>query len=195
MLTLDAAKHEYRKDGVRVYGVTEILKSLGLVFSYPPSPALLRGKRVHAITAAYDLDQLDFDEWRKLDAASGESLWPWVSGYLKFLDETKPAWKCIETIGYHPVLNYAGTLDRFGIVLGHPAIVDLKNTQSVAKETALQTAGYAPLVRADVRLDKIKRYALKLPGNGSYNLIEYSDPSDHSVWNACVSLFNWKLRN
>ena len=91
---------------------------------------------------------------------------------------------------YHLDLRYAGTIDRFGVIRGEAALIDIKTTYSV----------YKPLCRAQLNLYRLmliargylvhRMYILHLKRDGTYKLIpmEEDEPLARSLLTIHVAL-------
>ena len=76
---------------------------------------------------------------------------------------------------------FAGTLDLVGKLLNRLVLLDVKTTVPLNMvATALQTAAYEHLFNTtcDWSSPIVGRYVLHLKSNGSYALIQLSDPRD-----------------
>lgn len=163
--------HEYLIDGLRVVpSVTTILGYLSDTEYNGIAPAVLeqaarRGMLVHEYTELMDYD------------AMPEEVEYEVSGYLRayadFLRDYNPDWTHIEHPCYCEDLEYAGTIDRVGIIDGQTCIVDIKTLASPTKmakfTVACQTAAYEVAL---FRSHQVQRYALYLGKDGEYNLVD-----------------------
>lgn len=185
VFTFDAQAHVYYLDGVRIPGVTTILKEAGLVPNYGGfGQAQHRGLHVHSACEFLDLNDLDWS-----------SVYPeyqdYVRAYQRFLEESGFKPELIEFQGFHPGYRFAGTLDRVGQMNGERWVLDIK-TGGAAEWHHLQTAGYQ-LLREE--WSEYRRGSVYLNENGSYNFKEHDDPSDGQVFLAALALFHWKANH
>lgn len=189
MLTRDTA-HRYFWNGKRVPGITAVLEEEG-VSDYSGMPlalrehSLLRGQFVHSGCELID--------WKNLDETSVD---PAIAGYLagwrKFLADTSPVWTVIEQMTYHPRYGYAGQPDRAGTIHGKPWVVEIKSG-APGRGVGLQTAAQAHLLFPPGDADrKVRRGAVWLKPDGTYQLIECKGRSDFSVFLNALHLYNWK---
>lgn len=181
MLTFSADKHEYLLDGVRLPHVTGILEEMGLTPRYPSGPYRVRGHRVHAASVLFDQGELDQYE-------IGADLVPYVERYKRLVLDLKPVYQLIEQQLYHPVLGYAGTVDRGGMLFGNTFVADIK-TGGTGPETGLQLAAYAIMVDNN-NYRKIDRYKFDLSG-GDGRLVKYEDPQDFDAWVGILQHWKW----
>jgi len=192
-LTFDATVHRYTLDDVVVPSVTQILKASGLIdFSGIPESILeaarVRGTTVHQAIHFLNEGDLDFDQFR----ADFPAYVGYVEAWLSFVSQRN----------FLPVLNehriasrrhqIAGTFDTIGLLDGHCALVDYATGRPEDVSKDLQTAGYLGLALewaeepdADPRLRQvlqqcpvIKRYAVALRKDGTFQFCPYSDPTD-----------------
>lgn len=177
-------EHIYMLCGEVIPSVTELCRFLHReVYATAPvwamEAAAIRGSAVHAAAQA-------LDETGRAEIA--EDYLPYVQAYGAFLREHSPFWEMIETPMYHPRDNYAGTLDRYGLVDGKRAIVDIKTTYTLPKKLCqaqlnlyrrtLEVRGYP--------VEKL--YILHLKKDGSYRLMEMA--RDDALPEALLTLHN-----
>ena len=139
-LQFDPEKHEYRHEGKRLISVTQ---ALSLVDSRPKDEYFLRrGQLIHLACEYYDRDELD-------EASVDSEIMPYLNSYRLFLTETgfTPRW--IESRHFHPVYQYAGTIDRMGTLNGKTVLIDLKSG-APADVDELQLAAYWGLVKDQI---------------------------------------------
>jgi len=190
-LTFDEATHTYRFDGQLVPGVTSILKPLTNLDAVPP--AVLKaasdfGTAVHLACELDDRGELD-------EASLDDALRPYLDGWRRFCLDTSARWDNIEATFFHSKLRYAGTLDRFGLVDGAPAVVDIKTTAQLYPSVGPQLAAYAQ-AKEDFSGTKVaKRIAVQLKADGTYTAKEYTDPTDWPVFVSLLTLRNWCQRH
>ena len=133
-LTFDEATHAYTLDGRPVPSVTEIVGLLTARKYADTNAAMLqqaqrRGTEVHELCEMLDCgvepEELDIEP----------ELVGYVNAYLAFLRDYRPEWEWIEK----PVwtLDYAGRIDRVGVIDGETAIVDIKTTASMDRLSRL----------------------------------------------------------
>jgi len=190
MLSFDESLHKYTWHGNTVPSVTQILNVLGCYEGVPVDAlaiASARGTAVHKATELYDMGVLD---WATVD----DEVLGYLEGYIKFIDDYKPEIISIEERMYHDKLGYAGTPDRFYVIKGSLACVDLKSSFKLMPATAPQTAAYVELKNQGLKsTDKIKkRYGLRLSKDGNYELKEYKSPTDFSLFISCLNVVRWK---
>lgn len=141
--------------------------------------AAARGTAVHAATA--DLDAAGCAE-------INEEYSPYLAAYKAFLMEHSVSWSMIEQPLYHPQHKYAGTIDRYGQIDKHTALVEIKTTYQV----------YKPLCRAQTNLYRLmlialgypvdRVYVLHLKKDGKYRLVPME--IDEILANALITLHN-----
>jgi hypothetical protein len=184
-LTFDAATHTYRMNGEVVPGVTSILKPLS-DFSMVPVDVLKAasafGTAVHLACELWDKGVLD-------EEALDPALVPYLEGWKRFCTDHAVEWTLIEAKVYHPTMRYAGTLDRYGKVMGKAAVVDIKTSAELYPSVGPQLAAYknaipdAPPVTA--------RMAVQLKADGNYVAKTYTNRTDWPMFASLVTVRNW----
>lgn len=198
LLDFDAEDHRYSIDGATLPSVTQIIGARWPITAPPEKLEYARqvGKAVHSATEYYDRGTLN---WDSLDAVVS----PFVESWMQFLKDTGAVVLLIEQQVHHPVLNFAGTLDRTircPWLNGSPvAILDLKKPKLTAR-VGVQTAGYLEAYntlrkRAGSTWPMAqRRFGLQLrPGEATpYRLKEFTDKSDWGAFLACLTLYNFE---
>ena len=191
-IDFDEDKHEYSVDGVKVPSVSEILAPLNADRYGEINPAVLRaaaerGKAIHEICEAIDYDLFTSEAEDEMPP----ELAGYVDAYFQFLFDHDVYWEMVEQIvacyrgieGEPPI--YAGTIDRFGIVDGKAAVVDIKTYASMTTEAQMtascQTALYSDAIVACGC--RAKRYILHLKKDGKYRLIDLDNFDEKRGWN------------
>ena len=164
-------------DGAKKPSVTEILQPITAFFYSAISPATVafareRGRTIHELTQMIDYGDQPFIPYE---------IGGYIKAYLAFLRDYKPEWHGIESIIYDEKCDVCGTVDRYGMIDGKKAVIDIKNQASPGVENKIsvcaQTAEYARAIEwYDAR-----RYALYLLADGTYHLMDcqkYEDKRD-----------------
>jgi hypothetical protein len=179
----------YLLDGRRIPSVTDVLSFVIDDLSYLDQRMLLkaaeRGTEVHTLTEEYDLGTID---WNTIpDNRKG-----YVDAYVQFCMDTGWEANQVEVVVCNERFRFAGTVDRTGWLRkkhDDEIVMDIKSGQ-LQPTVALQLAGY------EAALDrKLRRYALRLCEDGSYELKEYTDATDRGVFLSAVAVAHWKLRH
>ena len=189
-LTFNAAAHRYDLDGARLPSVTSILRPLQDFGSVPAdvlSAAAEFGSAVHLACELHDQGDLDTDT---LDPA----LMPYLMAWQAFCREHDARWEMIEQPLYHTVLRYAGTLDRFGLVDGIPAVVDLKTTARLYPVVGPQLAAYQHALQSH-NVQALRRLAVRLREDGTYHAQEYMDTTDWPLFCSLLTVRGWCQRH
>lgn len=187
-LNFDAASHTYQFQGRVVPGVTQILQPL-VDFSRVP-PAVLEAKRdlgtrVHEACQFDDEDDLD-------EASVQDDVRPYLQAWRKFRLETGAEVIACEQRVFDAMRLFAGTLDRVIKYRGVKWVVDIKTALATPSTVGPQTAAY---LRALNDFSVIRRAAIRLRPDGSYRLDELTDPNDWAVFNAALTLHNFKEKH
>ena len=186
-ITLDPETHIYRVNGSVRPGVTDILKSVGLIPDYRgDGSAAHRGRAVHLATQLLDAGTLD---WSSVD----DALIPFLNAYENCLKEWGLVPEVREQVVYHPFCLYCGTLDgvyraRYGRVL-----VDIKTGEAIPPHAKYQTAAYADAWEATHGGEQLLRGVILLRENGTHDYKTFSDPDDLVIFNSALNL--WRAKN
>ncbi len=188
MVKFDPHTHTYSVGSEILSSITQILFAEGFIdpFWYT-ADGRDRGSIIHEVTCLYDNGDLIEDE------ILAEYI-PYLQAYKSFLKDT--GFKVLESEAprYHKTLRYAGTPDRIGEMGKYMAVVDIKSG-AVELWHKLQLAAQAEFVKQDFNVVMVKRYGLQLKSDSSYRLQEYTDRQDAGMWQAIVSVHNWKKAN
>ena len=191
-IDFDEEKHEYTVDGTKVPGVTEILEALtakhyGEISKEVLQQAKDRGTAVHA--ACEDLDYGFEVEYIPAEWVG------YVNAYAAFLNDYRPKWHGIEEMVYNPEQQYCGRVDRYGLIDGKMAVLDIKTTTSPTKQNYM--AGACQTVAYGKALVGVKKgFLLYLQKSGGYRLVdtgEWAEKHDFNaekVWDLCLELYN-----
>lgn len=181
-------EHVYLVDGVPKPSVTEILNPITASFYYAINPATVdyareRGSRIHELTQMIDYGDQPFIPYE---------LGGYIKAYLAFLRDYKPEWHGIETLVYDAQRDVCGTIDRYGMIGGKRAVVDIKNQANPSVENKIsvcaQTAEYAMAIGWRDSM----RYALYLHADGTYQLMECQKYEAKREFLG-IALFDWYL--
>lgn len=173
--------HNYLVDGRPKLGLTECLKEAGLVEGHGDEAALVRGKAVHY--AAFLLDQGKL-MWDSVD----DAIMPYVLGYERFLAES--AWIPLERelMMYSPKLDICCMMDgRYRTPSLAATVCEIKTGENLQIYTKYQTALQHEIAK-DNALYAEHRHALLLRQDGSYQLTEFTKPSDLVVGISAVNI-------
>lgn len=178
LYTFDAHLHEYRIDGVRVPGISELLDKGGLVNgqAYFTEESRRRGTIVHDLTKDFDLG-VDLGDELKRSPYRGFCL-----GYMAAVAALQPEWEEIEVFDIHPVLRFGGRKDRFGSVFVKPTVAEIKSAAK-ARHHQIQTALQALLVahRRQMKPTAVQRLCIYVKHSGKYSVEIHEDTRDFDV--------------
>jgi hypothetical protein len=175
--------HTYTIDGVKVPGVTTVIRSAG--YMNPgryTAEARNRGTYVHKVCELWDKGTLvlaKVEEWAL----------PYLFAWRLFCQDTGFKSEEIEYVVGHPTLMYAGTLDRLGDCGGENTLVDIK-TGSAEAWHAVQSKAYAEPVSS-----LCPRLAVYLSDNGKYKVEEHKGFDDWPAFRAALDTWKWKERH
>lgn len=184
IVTLEEERHIYRlPDGEEVPGVSQIIRFIhreiyGEINQYTLDRAASRGQAVHRACEAID----------KFGAVECDEITlPYVQAYAGFMRKTQKQWAGVEASMHHPVLRYAGTLDRYEWTDGGFAIWDIKTTSALQKNALnAQLNGYRLMAEATLQQRCTGLYCLHLKPDGTWKTVEI--PMDETLFMACYRL-------
>ena len=192
-LVFNKENHTYTLDGQPIPSVTKILQEGGLVDFSKVNPDVLDrackfGDATHLACQFYDAGILN-------EVTLDENLRPRLTAWKKFLKDTGFVVEAIEEKVVSVKYRFAGRLDRRGL-LSKRTVVDLKTGADFGLATGPQLAAYQGAYNeGKSRKDQIKdRLCVLLNGDGTYKLEPYEDEGDFSVFLACLTLRNWRIR-
>lgn len=189
-LTFDQERHEYRWNGAVVPSVTQVLAPL---YDFGGIPRDVLARKASIGTATHLACEL-IDQGQELDPESIDpAVAPYVDAYRRFLDESKPTVIACEQRVFHPMLRYAGTLDRVYEIDGRRLLVDLKTTAEIHAAVGVQLAGY--LGTWQELKPSMERAALQLRNDGTYRLVTFSDQGDWPLFLSLLNLHRWKTKH
>lgn len=156
--------HVYMLDGVELPSVSELCRFLTReVYKDAPrwamEAAAERGTAVHK--AAQQLDTAGTCEIE-------EEYLPYLRAYKAFLKAHKVEWSLIESPMHHPILSYAGTIDRYGLVDGKWTLVELKTSSVLQHVLVMAQTNLYRLMLIENGLPVEQIYALHLKKDGKY---------------------------
>lgn len=168
--------------------VTALLAEAGLIDrTWFSEEGATRGRYVHQACHYYDMGWLDEEV---LDPA----LKPYLDGWVKFLNDTEVKIIWSEERIDNERLGVTGQPDR---IIEWPtvgfAVVDIKSG-SLSDWTGIQLAAYKLLLLNDGwdTAKPLKRFAVNLPGDGTYKVKEYKDRGDEGIFLAALAIHNWR---
>jgi len=190
---LKADTHEYFSGDALIPGVTTILKPIIDYSDIDPNvlkhKAML-GTYVHFATELYDTGILDFNSLDPL-------ITPYVSAWVKFLDDTDFIIEQTEHVVFYERYLYAGTLDRVGLLNDCRIVLDIKCVSTLTNAVGVQLSAYQEAENSiRKKADHIKkRFALQLKPDSSYRLEPYSNKTDFKIFTSLLTVYNWRLKN
>ena len=193
MLKFEEGKHEYSlPTGEILKSVTQYIDEAGLGADKSRFTDFHRdrGRAVHMVCEFDDLGCLE-------ESSIDPRIIPYVEAYRKFKAEQQFAWEGVEDRRWHMVYRYAGTIDRWGLmVLGgkeKPTVLDLKSGVP-ERSWGLQLSAYAHLLDETVQWERV---VLRLTKEGKYFLTVFPQTEaaeDWSTFVSAVNIVNWKSK-
>jgi len=175
--------HEYRIYGQVVPSVTQILTAARLYNdSYFTEESRIRGKYIHK-ACLYELhSDLNYD-------SVPIEYMGYIEAFKLFLGTTNctPYLAECEIPLFSETLRYGGTPDLPCMLNNVDTVIDIKSGNETIT-TGVQLAGYEQLMNRHV-----KRYGLYLKADGKYRLIPYADRNDIKIFNAALTLYNYRV--
>lgn len=171
VVRFDARNHTYWVGDRRLPSVTEVIKASGRWYEPRSRAAMLRGRRLHALTALADRGE-------PLPAGAPHEVAGLLAAYARFLRLLRATPERREVPQARADLGYAGTPDWEGRVMGLPTLVDLK-TGAPADWHRVQTAAYDLL---DPARSGRQRMAVYLHPNGRFHVEPHPSRGDYGDW-------------
>lgn len=190
-LEFDPENHVYKHEGAIVPSVTGIISSL-YDFRYVDPDTLAAaaefGTAVHVMCELYDLDNLNMQ-------TLSPALLPYLAAWQRFLSETNATVLEVEKRYHHPLMGYAGTLDRLLLIDKKLVLTDIKTVSRLSPAVGIQLAGYQHLLVSNTDYMYVERAAVQLRDDGTYRYQTYSDPADWPVFVSLLTLHSWRRKH
>lgn len=169
-----------------MFGVTDTLKTQGFIdVEHYTLEGRERGSFVHDATVLDDADNLD-------DASVPVDWLGYIESYRRWREKNRPQWYLTETLVADHVLNYCGTLDRFGLIWGALWTIDFK-TGAKERWHGLQLAAYEHAVRPPNATRSSKRGTLYLFDDGREAKLEpFTNRIDYDYFFAALACSNYR---
>lgn len=187
----DPEAHAYWVGNMRIPGTTEVLRGLGVIDTrWAEERDLIRGSAVHLACKFLAEKRLS---WDSVDP----SIFGYVQAYSNFLNMEKFVPVRNEIPTHHPLYLYGVTPDSIGYEKADsfsPMLVEIKTGQ-MPKWAALQTAAQAmaEAIQQNMAWQKIRRVGLELHRDGTYKIVDFTDPNDGPVFLSMVASFTWMM--
>jgi len=185
MLTFNEKYHEYKKDGIIIPSVTQLLQEAGIVPDMTFADPTL-GNAVHRATSLDDKGELDPDY-------DCEPVMRRVEAWRVFKKLNKVDILVNEKPMYSK-LGFCGTVDRIVDIKGKRGVIDIKTGKIRQKSTILQLLAYKRL--AEEQGHKIEfMYEVYLGDRGSYEIIFHKiNDADWQIFLKILAIRNWRLK-
>lgn len=184
MLEYEDKTHTYTLDGTVIKSVTQLLQDVGLMSSkFYTVEGADKGKRRHLVTELYDKEVLDWESVMEEDL-------PYLQGWIDFKKDYNVKIQAIEQRMYHPLLGYAGTIDRLAEVNNIPTVIDIK-TGAKNKDNELQLILYGLMVENTDLKPKLMTVYLKK--NSKYAVEEYDYRNERTAMSV-IRVNHWKKK-
>lgn len=173
----DSLKHEYKINGVKVPGMTEILGTDPEVFNMaarrkglPENYYADRGTAIHLM--------IEMNEKSQNNIFQNHSYYGYLQAWQKFKSDNKIEILAMEMIVASEKLMLAGTLDVLCMMNGAKWILDIKSG-AYAESHEIQVSGYKKLYEDDPRIedkpvDRLGGVYLRSNGNYSFKEFKYN---------------------
>lgn len=182
--------HIYTKNGIVLPSVTQIMQPLyeavyGKADMNASDNGKSKGKEIHR---AID----DYCEFGMIDIS--EEYRPYLDNFIRYIDEHQYEIVASEVMLYHPVYNYAGTID---IIVtdkkGEYGLIDNKTGDLQPKLHAVQLQAYTDMWSANKMPEIAFKVALGLSDKG-YKEHRYDkyDTKAKSVFDACYKIYKYR---
>lgn len=184
-LTFDENKHQYSVNGLVLPSVTQIMKPLtqelyANIDHKTLNAAASRGKSVHYATELYDTFGVEEIE---------EENKGYLAAYKKFKQDYSVKILEVEKQLFHPLLYYAGTLDRIVEINGKRVLLDIKTTEKVHKNLVeIQVSAYQEMaLKNGIEVDSLA--VLKLNADGTYQFVYLNNNIDMFMYLYKIHMF------
>lgn len=182
--------HIYTKNGIVLPSVTQIMQPLyeavyGKADMNASDNGKSKGKEIHR---AID----DYCEFGMIDIS--EEYRPYLDNFIRYIDEHQYEIVASEVMLYHPVYNYAGTIDIIATdSKGEYVLIDNKTGDLQPKLHAIQLQAYTDLWLANKMPEIAFKVALGLSDKG-YKEHKYDkyDTKAKSVFDACYKIYKYR---
>lgn len=182
--------HIYTKNGIVLPSVTQIMQPLyeavyGKADMNASDNGKSKGKEIHR-----SID--DYCEFGMIDIS--EEYRPYLDNFIRYIDEHQYEIVASEVMLYHPVYNYAGTID---IIVtdkkGEYGLIDNKTGDLQPKLHAVQLQAYTDMWSANKMPEIAFKVALGLSDKG-YKEHKYDkyDTKAKSVFDACYKIYKYR---
>jgi hypothetical protein len=194
-LEFDEPSHTYRYKGNIVSGVTSCISHIPeeLKFNQHFIWKTELGTKVHHVCEAINVTGV-----RPRLEDLHEDLRPYVDAYCKFLDNAGFTIHHAEKRLFSRRHMFAGTADLIGVdCYGKRGIFDIKTVTTLTPPVALQLAAYKMAWNewAKPGEEVESRWAIQLCPDGTYFLMQYTDPFDERVFVCKKIAYEWDKRN
>nr|DAU90284.1 MAG TPA: Mitochondrial genome maintenance exonuclease 1, DNA complex, DNA exonuclease [Bacteriophage sp.] len=192
----DETTHTYTLGGVELPSVTRIIRYLAVdkANNADPNAAAIareRGTLVHQ-------EAMLFDYTNSFSSDIDSDCAPYLEAYVQFVRDYKPGWELIEHQMGNKTLGFAGTLDRFGLIDGEYAILDIKTSYKVdvpslsAQLTAYRSLlykEYSPAKWDEILEKGLNLYGLQLMRDGKYRLYKCDESVGDILFQSCLKIY------
>lgn len=192
----DEATHTYTLDGKELPSVTHIIRYLAVdkANNADPNAAAIareRGTLVHQ-------EAMLFDYTNSFSSDIDSDCAPYLEAYVQFVRDYKPGWELIEHQMGNKTLGFAGTLDRFGLIDGEYAILDIKTSCKVDMPSlSAQLTAYRSLLYKEYSPEKwdeilekgLNLYGLQLMRDGKYRLYKCDESVGDILFQSCLKIY------
>lgn len=189
--------HRLSVNGITLPSVTTIIGDLGLVdTSWFTEESAWRGSYVHMLCELHDKEDLaPVEEMASGDRLLFEGHSAYLDGWKEFVKDSGFQAEVIERPMADVERGFAGIPDRYGVIGGKPAVVDIKSGAIIKKAVRLQLAAYVELCRKNVNPVagvNYRRFAVRLFPDGKYQMREFKDRTDSMLFASALALYNFK---
>jgi len=173
-MEFDESTHTYTVAGQVIPSVTEIIKKAGLIDDkWFNEFARERGSAVHKAIEWHISGELD-------EESVDDICRPYLEAFKCFTRDCNLRIYRSECMVYSKIFGYAGKFDLYGRINRRRFIIDFK-TGALQDCVGMQLRAYMQAAR-ECGMRPQARAALQLRKDGSYKLVEYSDPEDFLVF-------------
>ena len=184
----DEGTHTYSVRGRTLVSVSALISPL---FDFDGIPERVPNRKRDIGVALHLACELD-----DVGALDEESVAPEIAGYLKgwrtWRAQSAPKWDGIEEIRHDIPAGFAGRPDRWGLIGGRRALVDIKTVASVHPGYGVQLAAYSRLAYGSDVAPSVDRILVQLRPDGTFRERRFTHPDDFRCLAALLAVHHWK---
>lgn len=188
-LTFDAGPHIYRLDGREIPSVTTIMKPLSDA-KYGSIPSNVLEKAADRGTAVHQA----IEDYIKYGFADIDSEYHgYLNAFEKWNEEYHPSFITSEMFVYHPLMQYAGTLDILAEITGQTYLIDTKTTSEIIEKSCrIQLEAYNQALSAHgIHIDGKAILNLRNDGSFEFRIFNLKDAEAWRIFGSLKNVYDY----